>query len=81
MMSLFFYRPVRGSGFGNSQIPADFSRQKFVNFGMSGHGGAKISRRVSPPRMVAPFPDEYAALPGQVPDEFPPFHTRIEASS
>jgi hypothetical protein len=56
------------SWFGNAQIPADFPGEKFVNFGVARHGGAKISGRVAPPRMTAAFADEHTTLRRQMPD-------------
>jgi hypothetical protein len=59
---------MRISWFGNSQVAANLSSQKFVDFVVPRHSGAEISRRVSPPRMIGTFADEHAALRGQIPD-------------
>lgn len=56
------------SRLGNSQVPADFPGEKFVDFGVPRHGGTAVGRGIAPPGMVAAFADENATLRVQMPD-------------
>jgi len=56
------------SRFSNSQVTADFPGEKLVDLRVSWHGGAEISGRVSPPRMIAALADEHTTLRRQMPD-------------
>jgi hypothetical protein len=56
------------SWFDNSQVPADFPGEKFVDLGVAWDSGAEISGRVAPPRIIAAFADEHTTLRRQMPD-------------
>jgi len=73
-------RPA-GSRFWYGQVAANFTGKKLIDLGMSGHGGTSVGCRISPPGMIAAFADENASMRVEMPDEFPPFHTRTACSS
>jgi len=54
--------------FGNSQVSTYLPGEKFVDLRVARHGGAKISGRIAPPRMIATFADKHAALRAQMSD-------------
>jgi hypothetical protein len=58
----------RSLWFGNSQIPADFTGEEFIDLRMPWYSGTAVGHRIAPPRMIAAFADENATLRGQMPD-------------
>lgn len=59
----------------NPEILADFSGELIDNFSMAGNGRSAILRRVEPPGVAPPLPDEDAATLAQVFEQGGSFHT------
>src|ERR1043166_3794123 len=65
----------------HSQIPADFTRKKAIDFIVTRDGGTLICRRITPPRVIAAFANEYAAVSPQMAKQLTPLHTRMSSCS
>jgi hypothetical protein len=65
----------------NAKVATNLAREKAIDFGVARDSGSLSIRRISPPRMIAAFPDQPAAVGREMPKQFPSFQTRIASSS
>jgi hypothetical protein len=68
-------------GLGDAEIAADLPGEYVADLGVPGHGVAAVVRRISPPRMLGPFPIQNTAMGRKVGQKFTPLHIRRVTSS
>ena len=65
----------------DAEVAADFAGEETVDFRVARDRRAAAICRIAPPRMIAPFANEHAAMRRKVAEQCAPFHTESIASS
>ena len=60
---------------GNAEVTADFLHEVVGDLAMTRHGGPMIERRISPPRMVLAFANQFATMLPHMTNKISPLQT------